>query len=326
MKAKLLEYLQQADSFLSGQELCRHFGVSRTAVWKAIRSLEEDGFVIEAVRNKGYRLIEAPDILTKESCKSRIHTEWAGQYLEAYDEIDTTNRRVKQLGEEGAPHGALVVADCQTAGKGRRGRSWITPAGSALAFSLLLRPSLSPDRVSMITLVSALAVSSAIDELTGLSTSIKWPNDIVYEKKKLCGILTEMSTELESIHYVVVGIGINVHVREFPQELTDKATSLALITGKSYNRSQLLGLVMKYFEEYYTQFELDQDLRNLKQKYESKLAGKGSVVSIVEKDRERRGTCLGITDMGALRIAFDDGGTEEIISGEVSVRGIYGYI
>lgn len=326
MKTELLHYLQQTDGFLSGQELCRHFGVSRTAVWKAIRSLEEDGFVIEAVRNKGYRLVEAPDILTKESCSSRIRTEWAGRYLEAYAEIDSTNRRARQLGEEGAAGGAVVVAESQTAGRGRRGRSWVTPAGSALAFSVLLRPQLPPQRVSMLTLVAAMAVSRAIDEQTGLSTRIKWPNDIVVNKKKLCGILTEMSTELEVIHYVVIGIGINVHIREFPQELQEKATSLYLETGKRWNRSELLGLVMKYLEEYLEKFESSGDMSGLRAEYEARLAGKGSQVSLEENGAVRRALCLGITDNGGLLVQHEDGRTEEIISGEVSVRGIYGYI
>ncbi len=326
MKAKLLELLRQTDGYVSGQELCERFGVSRTAVWKAIRSLEEDGYVIEAVRNRGYHLTEEPDILTKESCASHITTEWAGKYLEVYEEIDSTNRRARQLGEEGAPHGALVTADSQTAGKGRRGRSWVTPRGSALAFSLLLRPTLPPEHVSMITLVSALAVSQAIDEMTGLQTQIKWPNDIVYNRRKLCGILTEMSTELSLIHYVVTGIGINVHITNFPEELAEKATSLYLACGKHISRSALLGLIMRYYEKYYEQFAADGDLRSLRTVYEEKLAGKGGTVSIISDSGERRGTCLGITDLGALRVAFEDGADEEIISGEVSVRGIYGYI
>lgn len=326
MKAELLRYLQQTDGFLSGQQLCEHFGVSRTAIWKAIRSLEEDGFVIEAVRNKGYRLVEMPDILTKESCSSRLETSWAGRELEAYTEIDSTNRRAKQWGEEGAPHGALVVSDFQAAGRGRRGRSWVTPPGEALAFSLLLRPECPPERVSILTLVAALAVSRALDEAAGIRTQIKWPNDIVYDRKKLCGILTEMSTELEQIHYVVVGIGINVHVKEFPQELAEKATSLLLATGKRYDRSRILGLVMKYFEEYYEQFMSSQSMSGLRDIYEDKLAGKGEQVSLAEDGCTRYGTCLGISDDGSLRVLFEDGSVRQIIAGEVSVRGIYGYI
>ncbi|MBQ8638232.1 MAG: biotin--[Lachnospiraceae bacterium] len=269
---------------------------------------------------------EMEDVLNEETCRRWLDTAWAGNYLEVYHEIDSTNRRAKQLGEEGAPHGALVAADSQTAGKGRRGRSWVTPAGSALAFSLLLRPSIPVDRVSMLTLVAALAVSRAIDELAGIRTGIKWPNDIVYERRKLCGILTEMSTDGTQIRYALVGIGVNVHMKEFPQELQDKALSLAMTGGPVPERARLLGRILHWFEIGYRQLEEDGDLHRMKQEYESRMAGRNDLVSIREGDQERIGTCLGITEMGAMRISFADGLDEEIIAGEVSVRGLYSYI
>lgn len=326
MKTELLHYLEQAQDFLSGQELCEHFGVSRTAVWKAVKSLQEDGFVIEAVRNRGYRLVSIPDILTQESCLSRIRGKWAGKYLEAYEEIDTTNRRARELGEEGAPSGAVVVAESQTAGKGRRGRSWVTPKGETLAFSIMLRPKLPPERVSMLTLAAAMAVNSAIEELTGLAAQIKWPNDIVLGNKKVCGILTEISTELEMVRYVVVGIGINVNSSVFPEEISEKASSLFLETGCKWNRSELLGLVLRQFEHYFEQLEKDKSLCSLRPEYEACLVSKGREVFLEENNTVRQAKCLGISDRGGLIVSCKDGSTEEIISGEVSVRGIYGYI
>lgn len=155
MKQKLLELLQSTEGFLSGQELSDYLNVSRTAVWKVMKSLEEDGYEIEAVRNKGYSLKKEPDILTKESCASRINTKWLGKNLMVYDVTDSTNTRLKLAGEQGAPNGSVAVANAQEAGKGRLGRHWETPKGSALAFSLLLRPQIQPENASMLTLVAA---------------------------------------------------------------------------------------------------------------------------------------------------------------------------
>ena len=251
MKQKLLELLQSTEGFLSGQELSDHLNVSRTAVWKVMKSLEEDGYEIEAVRNKGYSLKKEPDILTKESCASRINTKWLGKNLMVYDVTDSTNTRLKLAGEQGAPNGSVAVANAQEAGKGRLGRHWETPKGSALAFSMLLRPQIQPENASMLTLVAALAVSRAIDEFAGIKTQIKWPNDIVYQGKKLCGILTEMSADMDQIHYVIVGIGINVQMTDFPKEIQNTATSLKLVTGKTLLRNELLAKVLEEFEVLY---------------------------------------------------------------------------
>ena len=326
MKAKILSALSHESGFISGQELCDRFGVSRTAVWKAVQALEKDGYQIEAVRNKGYRLLSVPDILTVESCTSAIHGEWAGCCVEVYDSIDSTNRRAKELGESGAVHGTLIVADCQTAGKGRRGRNWETPPGVALSFSLLLRPGFLPDKASMLTLIAAVAVERAVRDMTGCAVSIKWPNDVVLNHRKICGILTEMSTELDSIHYVVIGIGINIAQKSFPPELKEKATSILMESGNTVNRSALLARILEEFEKLYTVFAAAGDLSDIRAEYEAVLAGLGSPVVIEDEQNRRSGICRGITKNGALRVETQDGRIEEIISGEVSVRGIYGYI
>lgn len=270
-----------------------------------------------------YRLVETADRLSWETCIQYLDE---GTHLEVWEKIDSTNKRARQLGEDGAPEGAVVAAEVQTAGRGRRGRSWEALDGTALLFSFLLRPSCIPEKVSMVTLVAAAAVSAAIDEAAGIHTKIKWPNDIVYEKKKLCGILTEMSMEGSRIRYVVVGIGINVSMETFPEEIADKAVSLYLASGKYLDRARLLGLVMKHFKRYYAMFEQTYDLSMMRCEYESKLAGKDDRVYLVENGSRCCGICRGITDKGALCIEYEDGRTEEVISGEVSVRGIYGYI
>ena len=184
MKKKILELLQNCQDFISGQEISEKFGVSRTAVWKAIRQLEAEGYVIEAVRNKGYRLKEEPDLLTEEQLQKYLETDWAGQHLVVFDETDSTNNQAKRLAEEGAEHGLLVLSDCQTSGKGRRGRSWDSKAGEGIFMTLLLKPDIQPGNASMLTLVMALAVRAGIEDVVGIDTQIKWPNDIVCDGKK----------------------------------------------------------------------------------------------------------------------------------------------
>ena len=223
MKAEILKILKKEKDYVSGQELCESLGVSRTAVWKAIRQLEEQGYVIEAVRNKGYRLVEEADVLTVAELHSVLDTKWLGKELEYYYETDSTNNRARDAAEKGASHGFLAVADCQTAGKGRRGRVWNSPHGTDIYMSFVLRPTFTPSQASMLTLVAGMAVVKGVQKATGLSAMIKWPNDAVVNGKKICGILTEMSTEEDAIRYVVPGIGINVNATEFPEEIRDRS-------------------------------------------------------------------------------------------------------
>mgnify|MGYP002736389175 CR=1 FL=1 len=178
-KTRILKKLLETDGYLSGQELCEQLGISRTAVWKYMKQLKEEGYEIEAVQNKGYCLKDVPDVLGESEIKSRLHTRWAGQTLYYYDEIDSTNTQIKRLAEEDAPHGTLAVADYQSKGKGRRGHAWDSPHGSAIYMSILFRPDIRPDRASMLTLVIGLSVAQAIRSNLGVQAQIKWPNDIV---------------------------------------------------------------------------------------------------------------------------------------------------
>lgn len=230
-KADILTLLRNSEDYVSGQQLCDRFGVTRTAVWKVINQLKEEGYQIESVSRRGYRLVEGPaDILSESEIASILKTQWAGRKLYCFDTTGSTNTDAKRLGEEGNPHGTVVTADIQTAGKGRRGRSWQTLSGTALAFTLLLRPDFAPDKASMITLVMALSVVEAVEEITGTAAGIKWPNDIVMNRKKICGMLTEMTMtpEMDEIQYVVVGAGINVNnaaPEDFQEEVRPTATS-----------------------------------------------------------------------------------------------------
>ncbi len=328
MKAEILKLLKENDGYVSGQEICSKLNVSRTAVWKVINQLREEGYIISAVRNKGYRLIECADVLTQAELISCMEHPFLGGDIEFYDETDSTNDQVRRLAENNSPEGTLVVAEHQTAGKGRKGRSWVSPPGTGIWMSFLLKPDMEPDHASMLTLVSALAVSDGIADACGLKCGIKWPNDIVSSGKKVCGILTEMSTELEMIRYIIVGIGINVNTVHFPEDISKSATSLFLETGTTWKRSDIIACIMKRMEEYYDIFLKTYDLSSLKDTYESKLVNLGREVTVLtlKGDPEFSGVCRGINERGELLIESKDGDIREVSSGEVSVRGIYGYV
>lgn len=328
MKAEVLKLLRQADGYVSGQQLCEHFGVSRTAVWKVINQLKEEGYQVEAVRNRGYRIIDSPDVMTKNELESLLagQTKWAGQNIYYYPETDSTNIRIKQLAETGAPQGTLAVADTQTAGRGRRGRGWDSPAGSSISMSILLRPAFNPSQAPMLTLVMAYSVAQGIRNCTGLDVQIKWPNDIVLNGRKIVGILTEMSTEIDYINHVVIGIGINVNMESFPEEIAKTATSLRIETGQIVKRAPVIAAIMKEFEKNYDEFTKHKNLSYLKEAYDALLVNCGRTVCILGERESYEAIALGINERGELLIRKEDGTEEAVYAGEVSVRGVYGYV
>ena len=326
MKGEILKLLKETDGYISGQELCEKFGVSRTAIWKVINQLKEEGYEIEAVRNKGYILKGSADVLSKEELESTIHTKWAGANVVFFEETGATNNEIRSLAEQGAPHGTLAVAERQLGGKGRRGRVWTSPAGVGIWMSMLLRPQIDPLAASMLTLVMALAAKKGIEISTGLKSEIKWPNDLVLNKKKICGILTEMSTELMEIQYVIPGIGINVNQKDFPDDIKATATSLYIESGKIQKRSEIIAAIMEAFEGYYDTFIKTQDMSGLIEEYNANLVNLGNEVCVLDPAGEFRGVSEGINKEGALLVRLADGTLKEIISGEVSVRGVYGYV
>ena len=250
MKTELLAALRSAEGFVSGQELCDKFGVSRTAVWKSIQKLKAEGYQIEAVPNKGYCLTGVADILNKEELENLRNTEWTGNKVVYFEVTDSTNIQAKRLGEEGWPHGTLVVAGRQEAGRGRRGRTWESPGHTGVFMTVLLRPSFLPGQASMLTIVAAMAVTKAVRVKYGLDVQIKWPNDIVLNGRKICGILTEMNTEIDAINYVVIGIGINVSNERFGDDTAKVATSLRIEGGGEIRRAELIWAVWEAFEAY----------------------------------------------------------------------------
>lgn len=325
MKSEILTALRNTKEYVSGQELCEKLGVSRTAVWKGMQKLKEEGYRIEAIPNKGYRLTESPDVLSAEELESIRKTSWAGQRIVYYDVTDSTNIQAKRLAEEGAPHGTLVVAERQSAGRGRRGRYWESAEHEGIFMTILLRPEFKPEQASMLTIIAAMAVTKAIRTMMQLSANIKWPNDIVLNGKKICGILTEMSTEIEAINYVVIGIGINVSNRQFGEEAAGIATSIAMESGLQVHRAELIESVWEWFEFYYDRFCKDGNLKRIQKEYDACLVNRDRQVRILDPKEPFVGIARGITETGELIVETEEG-TKLVSSGEVSVRGIYGYV
>lgn len=325
MRTELLTALKEADDYVSGQELCEKFGVSRTAIWKAVNQLKQAGYEIEAIQNKGYKIISTPDRLSVSELESIRKTAWAGQEIFCYDAIDSTNAKAKQLAEEGHATGTLVVAEKQEAGRGRRGRTWESPAGNGIFMTLMIKPEINPNNASMLTLVAALAVSRAITNQTGRPAGIKWPNDIVMNGKKVCGILTEMSAQFDYVNHIVIGIGINVHNETFPEEIAQMATSIYRETGEHQNRAKLIEEVLEQFEIYYDIYLKTEDLSGLVKEYNAHLVNMHQNVRVLDPKEPFEGKAMGITQKGELIV--DTWESRKLVSsGEVSVRGIYGYV
>ena len=271
-----------------------------------------------------YEEIVTDGIYNETTIADQIHTKWAGKTVHFARETDSTNLWIKRLAKEGASEGTLALAEFQSAGRGRLGRSWEVPEGTSVMMSILLRPKFEPQYAPTLTLVMGMAVAKAVKNL-GFDVSIKWPNDVVVSHKKICGILTEMGVRDGKIDYAVIGVGINVNIKEFPEEMADKATSLYLESGKEFDRSQIPGLVMEAFEKYYEKFAATCDLSGLKEEYESILANYNQSVRVLAKE-PYEGVARGITDGGELLVEKTDGTIVAVSAGEVSVRGLYSYV
>ena len=273
---------------------------------------------------ESYEEIVTDGIYNETTIADQIHTKWAGKTVHFARETDSTNLWIKRLAKEGASEGTLALAEFQSAGRGRLGRSWEVPEGTSVMMSILLRPKFEPQYAPTLTLVMGMAVAKAVKSL-GFDVSIKWPNDVVVSHKKICGILTEMGVRDGKIDYAVIGVGINVNIKEFPEEMADKATSLYLESGREFDRSQIPGLVMEAFEEYYEKFAATCDLSGLKEEYESILANYDQPVRVLAKE-PYEGVARGITDGGELLVEKTDGTIVAVSAGEVSVRGLYSYV
>jgi BirA family biotin operon repressor/biotin-[acetyl-CoA-carboxylase] ligase len=326
MKSKLLELLREHQGKpMSGQQLSIMFGVSRTAVWKAIESLRAEGYDITSSPRLGYELTSEPNGLGPTSISMIAETSGyldTGRY---YESIDSTNSAAKRFADETGRKTALIVAEEQTSGRGRLGREWLSLRGSGLYMTLLIRPDIEPTRASIVTQIAAVAVAEAIETVTQLEVGIKWPNDLVVDGKKICGILTELSAEMTAINYLTVGIGINVNQMTFPEALEQKATSLAKLCGHHIHRQTLLAEVVKRFGHYLPATEDEAVLDALHYVYRAKSVTLGKEVRLVGK-QNRIARVDDITRLGELVVEYPDGERDLIYYGEVSVRGLDFYV
>lgn len=326
MKHKILSLLKAQEGYVSGQEISNSLGVSRTAIWKYIEKLREEGYEIESMTRKGYRLVESPDLLNEAEIAGRIPDGILTGEIKVFPTIDSTNEEAKRAFVQGAPDGSMYVSDQQTSGKGRRGRTWISPKGEDAFFSFLLKPDLPPESASMITLVAALAGVKTVEKHISCDCKIKWPNDLVIHGHKICGILTEMSADMDQIHYIVTGIGFNLNRTSFDDSIGQMASSIYAMTGYKVDRNAFVADYAAEFMKLYHIFLETQNLSVFQEEYNSHLINVGREVKIIRKEGEVIRTALGINEMGELLVQDETGKISNIFSGEVSVRGLYGYV
>lgn len=321
---KIIKILKAAgQQYVSGEDLSNLLGISRTAVWKRMDSLKKEGFDIEASTKIGYRLgnWEAP--YGKLSVQSEIKGSLLGKKLKFYQEIDSTNTVLKKIAADNAAEGTIVLADVQTAGRGRRGRAWMSAPGMGIWMSILLRPNLHPSQVQSLTLAASVAVVGALEQLGIEGLGIKWPNDILINGRKVCGILTELSAEAERVEWVILGIGLNVNHLEsdFPPELKSIATSLRLSQGSSgtLNRSRIAAGIINELEEVYNHF-IEKGPAWVVAQWKKWNVTLGKRVNLITQAGSVQADVTGITLEGQLIVKYDDGTTGEIMSGEISLR------
>jgi BirA family biotin operon repressor/biotin-[acetyl-CoA-carboxylase] ligase len=313
MKKSLLDFLVE-DQYISGEKLAHNLGISRTAVWKQINSLRDLGYEIDSSKNRGYRLVSRPDIPIPEEIKKGIDPKIIGREIKYFKEINSTNLFAKKLVHDGASEGTVVVADVQTGGRGRKDRTWSSPFGG-LWFSIVLYPKLPPERGMLVTMTASIAVAQAIKEITGLNPQIKWPNDILLNKKKVCGVLTEIEAEIDRVNYSVIGIGINVN-NEIENDLQNIAIALKSIVGTQISRVKLLRSILIYLDEYYSKLTSKdyESIRNMWFSF-SNIIGKN--IQVTDENDVIIGKVIDVDESGCL-ILNTDTGKIRIVSGDIS--------
>lgn len=322
-KDTILKILKEnSDKYISGEELSNMFDVSRTIIWKYIKELKDTGYEIDSVTHRGYRLISSPGILNAGEVQSYIDdTALIGKKLIVLDTIDSTNNYLK-ANADNYPTGTVIASREQTGGKGRLGRAWQSKKDDTISFSVLLRPEISPMEVSAITPLCGLVVAKALNEYFDFNAKIKWPNDVIIGNKKLVGILTEMNCEFDKVDFIVVGIGINILNKDFPEEIAGKATSCALESDKEIDKNVLLSIILKHIEDILLKGNYSFNKENL-QEYKDYCATLGRNIIFTRKGEKVSGKATDIDNNGELVVTLEDGTKETVFSGEVTVQGIY---
>ncbi|WP_042277241.1 biotin--[acetyl-CoA-carboxylase] ligase [[Clostridium] dakarense] len=325
MKNKIIEIiLNKGNEFISGEELSKQLGISRAGVWKHIKTLKEEGYNIESVNKKGYRLAEKPvDLLTHQNICHDLNTKFIGRNIIHFQTIDSTNDYAKKIANE-KEDGTVIISEEQTKGKGRLGRQWHSKSHDGIWMSIILKPDIMPYKAPFITLIAGASIVKALNNL-GVKTLIKWPNDIILNNKKISGILTELSAEIERVNHIVLGMGINVKTMEFSQEICDIATSLYK-EGYKVSRVDIVRNILDEFERLYIDYVKNNSKEETLKICRQYSAIIGKDIYILNGDNKEQVKCLDINEDGNLIVEKQDKTIREIMSGEVSIRGIKGYV
>ncbi len=328
MKEQILSILRQASGYVSGEAICKTLGVSRASVWKAVEKLRQEGYVIESATNRGYRLAHATSRLCLQELLPLLEDCPWKDTVQIVEQVDSTNTRVKALAAQGAPAGTVLIADTQTGGRGRLGRNFSSPSGMGVYLSALLRPSCAPQALMHLTCAVAVAMCDAVEKAVGFRPEIKWTNDLVYRRRKLAGILTELGVEAEigQVTYAVVGIGINCcqSPEDFPPEIRNKAGSLSMMIERPVNRNQVAAAMIRALER--MERTMLTEKAAIMEQYRSDCITIGRQISLVRGEVLRHGQAVGVDADGALLVEFTPGQVETVGSGEVSIQGMYGYL
>ncbi|MBC2257761.1 biotin--[acetyl-CoA-carboxylase] ligase [Listeria booriae] len=318
-RRQLLDVFRAADGRLvSGQEIADALNCSRTAVWKHMEELKKVGFEIQAKRGSGYSIQPTDDGFTEEVLYFRAKTHFIGQHMSFHETVASTQLVAHQLVGEDAADGTVVIADEQKAGKGRLARPWDSQPGAGIWMSTILRPEIPMQQVPQFTFIASLAIAEAIENVTGLAPQIKWPNDLYINKRKVCGVLTEMQAEADQVRAIIIGTGINVNQTEFPEELREKATSLAILAGNPVSRGALFGEIVQQLEKYYQLF-LEQGFAPIKLLWEERAIPFNETIVAKTLRGEVRGTVKGISDEGILIVQDAEGQEHSIFSADISL-------
>jgi BirA family biotin operon repressor/biotin-[acetyl-CoA-carboxylase] ligase len=322
MDEEILQLLRKTPSvFISGEEIGQRLKVTRTAVWKKVKHLRTLGYEIEASTRSGYRLIQSPNLLTPSEVKPLLKTKQLGRVIHYFQTIDSTNSKAYQLALEGAKEGELVVAESQQKGRGRLGRHWFSPPYLNLYLSLILRPNIPPQQASLITLMAAVATGDTIQRFTGLVPLIKWPNDILLRDRKVAGLLNEIHSEMDRIHFVILGIGVNLNVEEkdFPREVRTQATSLKKEMGQTISRKAFLQTLLQELEEWYTLF-LTEGGAAILEAWRERAQIKGRWVQVNSFRESLAGVAVDVDSDGALILEKKNGERKRVVAGDVEYR------
>ena len=306
---------------ISGQQLADEFQVSRTAIWKHIKELEQDGFIIETIKKKGYILQSSPDTLQKEQIEQYLTSNRFGQSIHYFDQCPSTQPIAHKLAQENAADGTIVICEEQTAGKGRLSRAWKSSKGKGIWMSVIIRPDIPPMKAPQFTLIAAVAVTRAIEDVANVRAEIKWPNDLLINGKKCTGILTELQADIDRVQAIILGIGVNVNqdMEDFPEDIQHIATSIKMVSGSHVDRGQLVARILHHLE-LYTDLYVKHGFEPLKLLWESYSGTLGKRIKAVMIHNEIEGVALGITNDGVLQVRTDDGKVHGIYSADIEIQ------